>query len=196
MMLPQFYCLFSFILFLECRSYSHLSAPTLHSVGQFFSQQFVRSTTGIPTIESAGASVGDTSIADEKNRIIEIGHRNLRMISCFLLSTGFFSLNPVAAFAEAPQPAMMSIQTKAYIPTDRAVNLVFSSLPAAPLSTTPINKNANSFLYSTISLSNSALHKPEIQIQNPQLNNIQTQVNMPSNVREMIAKSASNIPGN
>ena len=188
---------------LECRSFSYLSAPTLHSVRQHFSQQLMRSTTGIPNThneihfnsESTGTSDGNISISDKRNGIIESGHRNLRMVACFLLSTGFFSLNPVTAFAEAPQRAN---QMEYYVPLDQSADLASSSLPSL-ISSKQIKTNTVYSLSSSTSLplSNSMLQKPEIEIgnQNFQVGDVQTQVNMPGNVREMIAKSASNIPG-
>lgn len=188
---------------LECRSFSYLLAPTLHSVRQHFSQQLMRSTTGIPDIrdedhfssELMNSSDGDFATSDKKNGIIESGHRNLRMIACFLLSTGFLSLNPVAAFAEAPQPTN---QMEYYVPLDKTEELASSSFP----SLIPSKQIKTSTIYSlssstSLSLSNAVLQKPEIEIgiQNFQVGDVQRQVNMPGNVREMIAKSASNIPG-
>ena len=189
---------------LECRSFSYLSAPTLHSVRQHFSQQLMRSTTGIPDIcdedhfnsESINSSDGNFPTSDKKNGIIESSHRNLRMIACFLISTGFLSLNPVTAFAEAQQPAN---QMEYNVPLDQTADLTSSFLPSLIPSKEIKTRTIYSLLSSTsLSLSNSILQKPEIEIgiQSYQVGDVQTQVNMPGNVREMIAKSASNIPGN
>jgi hypothetical protein len=233
---------------LECRSFSYLIPPILHSVENVnqllsLSQPFMRATAGNPTItnersptrESAGTVNNRKIVSDEKDRIIDIGHRNIRMISCLLLSTGFLSLNPMTAFAEPSLSVIESVHMRSSTPIDRTVNAVHSSPPSSPsilspptpsfpLLTTSIKSTPLSYslisssllslsspsssssslssssssspaLSTTLTLSNALLQKPKIQIQSPQASDFQTQVNLPGNVREMIAKSASNIPG-
>ena len=210
MIIPEFSCLLCALLMLECRSYSYLSGQTLHAVVDMLSFQQLMFSNNKNSVKSYDQllkkkcsvySNGDMSISDGENRLIAFGHKNLRMVSCLLLSTGLLSLNPFAALAEAPQPAMTSIQTMSYMPVDRTVDRVYSSLPSRittkpiPASNIPIMAMKKSAILSLSSLSSSKLQKPEIEIQNAQVADSQTQVNMPSNVREMIAKSASNIPG-
>lgn len=224
---------------LECRSFFYLLPPILQSVENVkqllsLSQPFMRATAGNPSItnerprkrDSAGIVNNRNIVSHEKDRIIDIGHRNVRMISCLLLSTGFLSLNPITAFAEPSLSsfaehsslAIESVHMRSSTPSDRTVNAghsslpssfsssIFFSLPSFPLlstsvKSTPLSSSLlssslpSSSLSTTLTLSNALLQKPEIQIQNPHVSGIQTQVNLPGNVREMIAKSASNIPG-